>query len=399
MALVGKYVLLEYDVGGPRLWHERFVLEWVRDEEYIVVTPTRDVFMEQLSILNTDLRSIRVRSRRGVVPAGINAGEIFGLPVWGPADMAAIQAEGLRVAQVERAQGGGAAAAVAAPPVVAQATPGADPAVAGHASGQLKWLAGEADAGFEYGQEVVGVGAALVRGAKAIHVTPSNQSVFVVCVDGADLQAFMNAPSRCDCRILEVVKNSMGAPESPLKEAVGRCKEVPVSWVLAGPRTANWCLQYLMVEGLGFEGHHERFRQVCKIDASAWGVQEHFQVSMALRHALMVDQLDLVNLLSGEVQLRRLQTIEFSYAEKARELESRAVGGRLSMEEQTSFGGVTRQFATLMISPQLLEHVKNETEREANLAKNLRKAREEREATRKAAAKKKGQPGGADADP
>ena len=209
----------------------------------------------------------------------------------------------------------------------------------------------------------------------------------------------MNAPSRCDCRILEVVKNGMGAPEAPLKDAVGRCKESPVSWVLAGPRTANWCLQYLLVEGLGFEGHHERFRQVCKIDASAWGVQEHFQVSMALRHALMVDQLDLVNLLSGEVQLRRLQTIEFSYAEKARELESRAVGGRLSLEEQTSFGGVTRQFATLMISPQLLEHVKSETEREASLAKNLRKAREEREATRKAAAKKKGQPAGAEADP
>lgn len=69
------------------------------------------------------------------------------------------------------------------------------------------------------------------------------------------------------------------------------------------------------------------------------------------------------------------------------------------MEEQTSFGGVTRQYATLMICPQLLEHVKTETEREASLAKNLRKAREEREASRKAAAKKKGQPGGAEADP
>ena len=114
---------------------------------------------------------------------------------------------------------------------------------------------------------------------------------------------------------------------------------------------------------------------------------------MALRQALLVDQLDGSNLLSVEVQFRRLQTIEFSYAEKAREAESKGVGGRLSLEEQVSFGGVTRQFATLMICPSLVDHVKAETEREAVLAKSLRKAGEEREAARKAAgpAKKKGQ--------
>ena len=40
MALVGRRVLLEYDVAGPRVWHERLVLEWVREENYVVVTPT-----------------------------------------------------------------------------------------------------------------------------------------------------------------------------------------------------------------------------------------------------------------------------------------------------------------------------------------------------------------------
>lgn len=36
-----------------------------------------------------------------------------------------------------------------------------------------------------------------------------------------------------------------------------------------------------------------------------------------------------------------------------------------------------------MICPDLLDHVKAETEKEASLAKNLRKAREERDAARK----------------
>ena len=69
--------------------------------------------------------------------------------------------------------------------------------------------------------------------------------------------------------------------------------------------------------------------------------------------------------------------------ERAREQEAKAVGGRLSLEEQSTFGGITRAAATLMICPDLLSHVKTEVERDAALAKNLRKAREEREIARK----------------
>ena len=53
------------------------------------------------------------------------------------------------------------------------------------------------------------------------------------------------------------------------------------------------------------------------------------------------------------------------------------------MEEQHAFAGTTRASATLMICPELLDYVRTEVEREAKLAKNLRVAREEREALRK----------------
>ena len=136
-------------------------------------------------------------------------------------------------------------------------------------------------------------------------------------------------------------------------------------------------------------------RQLCKVDATAWGIQEHWQLSNVVRHALQVDQLNGYNLLCLEVIFRRLQTIEFAYAEKAKEAESRAVGGRLSLEEQQTFGGMTRLASTLMVCPQLLDHVKEEVERDASLAKNLRKAREERELARRNA--KKGGKAGEDA--
>jgi hypothetical protein len=56
------------------------VLEWVSEENYVVVTPDRDIFMEQLSVLNDGLRSIRVRAGAGAVPPGVNAAEIYPLP-------------------------------------------------------------------------------------------------------------------------------------------------------------------------------------------------------------------------------------------------------------------------------------------------------------------------------
>lgn len=49
---------------------------------------------------------------------------------------------------------------------------------------------------------------------------------------------------------------------------------------------------------------------------------------------------------------------------------------------------MTRQAGILIVCPDLLGYVKVEVERDVNLAKNLRKAREERELARKQGKKK-----------
>ena len=150
----------------------------------------------------------------------------------------------------------------------------------------------------------------------------------------------------------------------------------------------QWCLDFLLCEGQGIETHHERFKVLVGAKNDSWGIHEHWQQSQQIRQAAEVDQLDLVNLLSVEMGFRRLQTIEFSYAEKAREEEGRGSGPRLTAEEQAAFAGSSRAHSGLMVCPALLDWVRQEAERDASLAKNLRKAREEREASRKAAPKK-----------
>ncbi|CAE7316484.1 unnamed protein product [Symbiodinium necroappetens] len=256
----------------------------------------------------------------------------------------------------------------------------------------LYWLAAESLEGVSFGDAIPGVIAAAVAGAKAVHTFPSGRAVFVECVYGRDREQFLLRPGGWDFRCTPISLDSLGRPEVSLKDAAQKSLQKHVRWTMTGPRTTKWCLNYLVVEGLGLEGHHERVRTLCKLDSASWGMQEHFQVSMFLRYCLQIDQLNSHNLMAVEAMFRRLQTIEFGYSEKVREVEAKGTGGRLAMEEQQVFGGLTRHASTLMVCPELLDFVKSETEREAALAKNLRKARGERELARK----KRGGKGGQD---
>lgn len=394
--LSNRIGLLEYDVPGPVVIHERMILDHVSGDDYVVCTPDRDVFVEQLTVENSDLRSFRLRPSPNQLPPGVQAAQVYTLPAWNAGDLAGIHDEARRLAVAERAQRGVAGGPVnpAGPAAVAA---GAQPAaVAGVASGPivpgarnlsagvLYWLAAESIEGIRYGEIIDGIGAPLVLGSKIVHTLPDGRNLFCVCVNDSMVLDFNNRPSGCDGRILPRKMNSLGTPEVPLGDAVAASRDYDLGWKLSGPKTALWCLNYLAVEGLGLEGHHERFRQVCKLDSGSWGVQEHFQHSMVLRQLLQVDCINGGSSLGIELLFRRLQTIEYAHSEKAREAEAKLAGGKLALEEQFVFGSVVRHAGTLMISPSLLSHVKEETEREVQLAKNIRKAKEERElATRK----------------
>ena len=80
MALVpGMRVMLCYDLPGPELFHERWVLGvclcgrgWV-----VVMTPDGDVFSEQVALENEDLRSFRLVMAGHDLPYGIAAASCY----------------------------------------------------------------------------------------------------------------------------------------------------------------------------------------------------------------------------------------------------------------------------------------------------------------------------------
>jgi hypothetical protein len=386
MALTNRIGLVEYDVAGPTVVHERMILDHVIDDYYIVATPDQDVYCEQMSPLNGDLRAFRIRPSPNQLPPGVVAAEVYGLPAWDAATLAGIRAQATSEAAAEKARrglGGGAlvpaqAVQPAAPAAAASSEHGAPGArdISGDAG---VWVAAETDHGFVYGQKVDGVTAVATISSKHLHPLPNGLSLFVMCIDQKSQADFNNRPALCDGRINGRKMNLLGSPERTLAEAAAACSEYDLGWTLTGPRTTKWCLSYLAIEGLGLEAHHERFRTLCKLESSTWGVVEHFQLSMFLRQLIQVDCLNCLNSLGIELMFRRLQTIEFAHGERAREAEAKTVGGKLSIEEQATFGAIVRQAGTLMVAPALLDYVKGEVEKDVALQKGMRKAREERE--------------------
>lgn len=155
MALVNRRVLIEYDVAGPRLWHERMVAEHVGQETYIVITPDQDVYPEDLSLLNPDIRTLRVKPSDAVLPGGVVGAEVYPIPGWGLHEIARLREQARQLAEQERRGIAGAAPV----PVAPAAGGGAAPAVHRAAdqprgeeaseepptypAGSLKWLAAE----------------------------------------------------------------------------------------------------------------------------------------------------------------------------------------------------------------------------------------------------------------
>ena len=228
-------------------------------------------------------------------------------------------------------------------------------------------------------------GTVVAADGKCVVDLGGGQFVFAQQVAPEDHQEWCDRALADEARVLPLRRSAKGdRSRSWSSVAEESTEEAMADWPLEGPRSTHWCLQFLKKEGRTLELHHERFKNVGKLESSMWGVSEHKELCAFLTFFCLFDQIDPSNSAGCEAIFRRLQTIEFSYLEKVRDIEAKgAAGGRLTPEEQAIFGGLTGADSALMLAPSLLDFARSEAERSASLAKNLRKAREEREANKK----------------
>ena len=392
---------------GEDLWHQRRVLGRVAlsVSEFVIVTPDHDVYMEDYADDNEDVSAVRWANAWDHVPLGVPAARVYRFAA-APDEAAVVgymqdgEFEAARLCREHAARMGrpelleglralaplraGSVRAVAVRPDMGVLRGAC--AAARAARPQFVWRVACAGGGYSYGDPVEHVATAAAVGEMDIHVLPSGEGLFVVRVALEDESGFMGRACDADARILPVRRNRAGRREITWSELVEKVSQEDFGkdWSLPGPRTAMCCIIFIHNEGRGgLQGHHERFKTLCRLEPHSWGVQEHFNICMFLHWLLLVDQCDGSNLVASEAGFRRLQTIEFSYQEKARERDPGG-GNRLTLEEQYAFSGTTRTASDLMVCPELLEYVRKEVEREASFAKNLVRAREEKDKLRKA---------------
>lgn len=150
----------------------------------MVATPDRDVHYEELSLLNADLKGIRVKPSPHILPNGINAADVYPLPVFTAAELGGLRVEAQRALREEKLARG----------LIEGGCAGPGDQGSQWKPGTLYWIAAETVGDIRYGNAVGGVPDALVRDSRARHTLSDGQTIFVQCIDGGTASSFCNVP-------------------------------------------------------------------------------------------------------------------------------------------------------------------------------------------------------------
>ena len=356
-----------------------------------MLTPDADELMEMIGPLNHDIREYRALEEAELFPPGVQARRCYRFAARPDGTvLARALREGGRLALAHGgprrrlpmlgpllggpAPLGGGAASVVAPPAP-EPVPGETPTALG------QWRVAVSEGDFTVGTEVPKDLVHVEAGCSRAVILYRGVELFVEFVPDGSETAFCERRAPLDVRI-QRIKMRHGERFREFRDVANDSQlETFGDWPLEGPRTGQWCVEYLTRQGTGALEHHQLWRSQARLGAQDWGVQEHENLMHILKYAASYDQLDLVNLAAVELLLRRVQTIEYVYLDKVRDQAQaggKGGGPRLTLEEQSAFAGVTRS-DSCMICPKLLTHIKDKVKEDAELAKNLRLAREERE--------------------
>ena len=182
-----------------------------------------------------------------------------------------------------------------------------------------------------------------------------------------------------DARVLSVERDPAGDRWRNFKDTVGELTVHQWSgFPVQGPRTALWCLRFIMQHSIHPTAHHTRWLQMTGVQNNDSGAQEHEMAMRVLEYAICYDQLQAAELAAIELVARRAQLIELKYRDK---VIGGGMGGTVD-EDSFLYMGTGRTRGLLMISPALEEYVAGELSKETSAAKERRKLREERGAAK-----------------
>ena len=175
-----------------------------------------------------------------------------------------------------------------------------------------------------------------------------------------------------DVRTLPVKYESTGERYRNFDEAACLMTEEPFDeqdWPIEGPRSALWWIKSTRRLGLTPLARHSRWVAESGVAASDRSIYEHEVISHCVELASTVDQINIGSLACFEQLIRRLQLIEEAHVMSP---------ANPSYDGAEHWLGNGRRKAGVLVFLQLARHVAGKVREETEVAKERRKAREER---------------------
>lgn len=353
----------------PRLLHTRLVLGHIQGYEYLIRTPDGDEYIEELDVSNVDASEFHVGPDDGSLPAAIIGVAVYGFRPMTVAELNAILAAGrVEAANERRRRGIAGAVDVAAPQ-------------------QLVWVLAEWISGKKIGEQVnppVGFVRDGVYGlmqmedvdgitrpvlihqcrvdevagfcAKRIESARKSEAL-----EGDDLYASE------DVRTLEVRFGVNGDRHRPFRETILEMQPVEFDDFPLEPCTTLAYLKAVAHVSESAFGQHLSWVQQSKIPDGDRAIHEDEVIARAIDLAVSYDALNISNLASFELLIRRRQLLADAHTYNP---------SAPSYEGSDHFMGTTYRPGGAIVVPELMKHVSERMHQESQVMKERRKQAE-----------------------
>ena len=424
-------ILVQY-WGHPNVWHARYLLSQVSENQWVCVTPDNDVYADDLGPNSAEVEWVRARPPGHGVPLGIAPPTVYDFNPHPTQDqLTALVAEGRREAIAECGRQG-----IAVPPLPGVVVAGDGGAIGGGGVGVLVAAGGGPAVGAGGGAAApppLGAGGAAAApppggavvpgaaGAPGPGAVPPPGAAAPVGLGGLGaLVAALGGPAAVpglaglaggaalgggafggtggvvppaagglggraaaaadggdeagsDMRIMAVRYSAAGPRHREFRLAVEELDEVAFGdWPVPGPRTTAWVLRFMLENAGTPRGWHTKWRADCKLQQHDGGVSTHESICAYFEMAACYDQLQLANIAHIECMSRELQMVEERWKERI----ISDGGGESEFNINLFLRGQVR--GNLCICPALQTFLSDQVRAENAISKERRKAREER---------------------
>ena len=378
----GDVVYLDYG-ERPICVHTRVVLAVVdhATHEYTVLTPDYDIYTEILGASNPDLTRFFTSGPNGGIPRGVSARNVYAFAPMSAIELSRFMQQGREEAEAEISRRGAPPAAGVGPLQSARPvspTGGDIPGGEDHV-----WVLAEMIAGHKIGEEVeISASTPVLDDRALVRVNEaSGKGVLAVAarVPRDDLSSFCDERIKAcriaeasqgeerhageDVRTMSVVYLANGDRGRNIKETVKEFRQVEFDDFPLEPRTCHEYLKAVTDVAESCYGQHLAWVAQSKIPEGDRAIYEDEVLSHALDLAIKYDCLNVVNLASFEVLIRRKQLLA----------EAHVIPGAPSYEAADFFMGKRYRPGGAIVVPSLTEHVARRMHEESQVQKEKRK--------------------------